>query len=99
MCTSKKPVISQLNDPHIQSFSISGTDTMNGNSPMILEFFTASSGHPTCVGEVQLGTRFFYFPFAQLDQIKVALDNGQTIKVKGEIDEDGWISRVAWKAV
>jgi len=99
MCTSKKPAISQLKDPFIGSFSISGLDSMNGDMPMILEFFKAAAGHATCVGEVLLGIRFYYFPFKQLNLIKTALDNGQTIKVKGEEDEDGWISRVAWKGV
>lgn len=99
MCISKKPIISQLKAPFIGSFSISGLDSMNSDAPMILEFFNAAAGHPTCVGETLLGTKFYYFPFTQLNQIKIALDNGQTIKVKGEEDEDGWISRVAWKAV
>lgn len=100
MCTSRKPTISQLSpNPNIGPYSIQGQDTMNGNATMILEFFKAGSGHPTCVGEIILGTRFYYFPFLQLDRIKIALDNQLIIRVKGEEDADGWISRVAWKAV
>ncbi|HEY6722779.1 MAG TPA: hypothetical protein VI197_02075 [Polyangiaceae bacterium] len=98
-CKSKKSVISQLANPAVGEFSISGTDKMNGNAPLILEFFKPRSGHPTCVGETILGTRHFYFQFDQLNQIANALDDGLTIKLKGAVDSDGWIDRVAWKAV
>lgn len=98
-CKSKKPVISQLDNPSIGEFTIAGTDAMNGGASLMLEFFPASSRHPTCVGETIFGTRHFYFGLDQLNQIATALDDGCTIKLKGAVDSDGWIDRVAWKAV
>lgn len=98
-CISKKPVISQLANPIIAQFSISGADSMNNDAPIMLEFFTAKSGHPICVGETILGTRHFYFSFDQMSQIANALDDGLTIKLKGAVDSDGYIDRVAWRAV
>lgn len=100
MCTSTNAHISQLADHIVKSASISGKDTMNGDRTMILEFFKAGEGHAVCEGEVLSGTRHYYFPFNQMDPIKIALTNKRTIKVAGALlVNSNKITGVDWEAV
>ena len=98
MCSTNKPNISQLVQPSIRTASIVGTDGMNNNKSMALEFFKLSQGRRTCEGAVLNGARHYYFPFAQLEQIKSLLNDGKTIKVAGEIQADNKIISVDWNA-
>ena len=98
MCSTNKPNISKLVNPSVRTASIVGIDAMNNNKSMALEFFTVAQKKPTCEGAVLSGSRHYYFPFPQLEQIKTLLDEGKTIMVAGEIQGDNKIISVDWRA-